>query len=277
MLELEKFLKYGYPENAEPVTFARYTGQESPNERAAILAHPPDIILTNYVMLDLVLTRPDERKHLVRAAEGLDFLVLDELHTYRGRQGSDVAMLIRRVRNACNSPRLQIVGTSATMASGGTVAERSVVVANVATRLFGTPVRPERIIGETLIRATATDEAFPTALANAIVRPPETDAKSFVSNPLAAWLESTFGVVADPTTGLLIPSDQQQSSRPQINCTRSPRFPSKNAQVRSRPRCSPVAASSQQTADRSLPSGCTNSCRRATRYTPVWNRNTSAI
>ena len=75
MLELEKFLKYGYPEDGEPVTFARYTGQESPNDRAAILAHPPDIILTNYVMLDLVLTRPDERKHLVRAAEGLEFLV----------------------------------------------------------------------------------------------------------------------------------------------------------------------------------------------------------
>jgi ATP-dependent helicase YprA (DUF1998 family) len=33
-------------------------------------------------------------------AQGLDFIVLDELHTYRGRQGADVAMLMRRVRSA---------------------------------------------------------------------------------------------------------------------------------------------------------------------------------
>lgn len=48
--ELEKFLKFGYPLGGEPVTFARYTGQESPDERTRILAEPPDILLTNYVM-----------------------------------------------------------------------------------------------------------------------------------------------------------------------------------------------------------------------------------
>jgi ATP-dependent helicase YprA (DUF1998 family) len=49
-------------------------------------------------MLELILTRPREREHLIRAAGGLKFLVLDELHTYRGRQGADVSMLVRRVR-----------------------------------------------------------------------------------------------------------------------------------------------------------------------------------
>jgi hypothetical protein len=43
---------------------------------------------------------------LVRAAEGLACLVLDELHTYRGRQGADVAPLVRRVRDACRVPSL---------------------------------------------------------------------------------------------------------------------------------------------------------------------------
>ena len=119
MLELEKFLKFGYPPGGEPVRFARYTGQENEDSRRQILADPPDILLTNYVMLELVLTRPDERKHLIRAANGLRFLVLDELHTYRGRQGADVALLIRRLRDACGSPDLQVIGTSATMASGG--------------------------------------------------------------------------------------------------------------------------------------------------------------
>lgn len=90
-LELEKFLRFGYGPGHEPVTFARYTGQESGEERERILKSPPDILLTNYVMLELILTRPEERKRLVSAARGLDFLVLDELHSYRGRQGADVA------------------------------------------------------------------------------------------------------------------------------------------------------------------------------------------
>ncbi|MHB1740880.1 MAG: DEAD/DEAH box helicase, partial [Actinomycetes bacterium] len=78
--ELGKFLGRGYA-GRPAVTFKRYTGQETRAERDAILADPPDILLTNYVMLELVLTRPDERSSLVRAAQGLRFLVLDELHT----------------------------------------------------------------------------------------------------------------------------------------------------------------------------------------------------
>src|SRR4051794_26526236 len=81
--ELEKFLVHGYEPGQSPVTFRRYTGQESEEERQAILADPPDILLTNYVMLELLLTRPIERE-LVDAARGLRFLVLDEMHTYRG-------------------------------------------------------------------------------------------------------------------------------------------------------------------------------------------------
>lgn len=111
--ELRKFLDLGFPRGQSPVRFARYTGQESDEERRAILAAPPDIILTNYVMLELMLTRPFERA-LVRAARGLRFLVLDELHTYRGRQGADVAMLVRRCRDAFQTTDLQCVGTSAT-------------------------------------------------------------------------------------------------------------------------------------------------------------------
>jgi hypothetical protein len=85
----------------------------------------------------------------------LQLLVLDELHTYRGRQGADVAMLVRRVRDACQSPHLLCIGTSATMASGGSVADQRAEVVRVAFRIFGDEVTPERVIGETLARATA--------------------------------------------------------------------------------------------------------------------------
>jgi hypothetical protein len=93
--ELRKFLDIGIPAGQPRVRFARYTGQEDEARREAILDRPPDILLTNYVMLELILTRHDERR-LVERARGLRFLVLDELHTYRGRQGADVALLMRR-------------------------------------------------------------------------------------------------------------------------------------------------------------------------------------
>lgn len=146
---LEKFLNQGDPDGKGPVTFARYTGQEDAAERERILTNPPDILLTNYVMLELILTRPDERK-LVQAAQDLRFLVLDELHTYRGRQGADVAMLVRRARDAFAAEILQCVGTSATLAGPGAFDEQRDEVARVASLMFGASMKPEHVISETL-------------------------------------------------------------------------------------------------------------------------------
>src|SRR6266550_7435580 len=197
--ELTKFLKYGYPEDAQPVTFQRYTGQDREAERTEILKDPPDILLTNYVMLELVLTRPEERERLITAARGLRFLVLDELHTYRGRQGADVAMLVRRLREACLAEDLQCLGTSATMTTSGSEADRREAVADVATRLFGEPVTPANVIGETLRRATTGDPAdAPGIAARVDSGPGELDHAGFVADPLAAWVEAEFGLEPDP-------------------------------------------------------------------------------
>lgn len=196
--ELDKFLNEGYPQGQTPVTFARYTGQESEEERRQIMMHPPDILLTNYVMLELIMTRPRERT-LIERAKGLRFLVLDELHTYRGRQGADVALLVRRVRDRLATPEqgLLVVGTSATLAGEGSYSEQQVQVAEVGTQIFGAPVKPEHVIGETLRRATPgnTDlEVLRQAvvLADDLVAP--TGNAEFVAHPLSAWIESTFGL-----------------------------------------------------------------------------------
>jgi len=71
-------------------------------------------------MLELMLTRLRERSALITSAANLSFLVLDELHTYRGRQGAGVAMLVRRLRGAIGATGLQCIGTSATLAGPGT-------------------------------------------------------------------------------------------------------------------------------------------------------------
>jgi ATP-dependent helicase YprA (DUF1998 family)/very-short-patch-repair endonuclease len=205
--ELAKFLTHGFPNGQGPVTYARYTGQEKDDRRRQIIENPPDILLTNYVMAELILTRVHERG-LVRAAQGLQFLVLDELHTYRGRQGADVALLVRRIRDACSADRLQCIGTSATLASGGTFESQQHEVAAVASRLFGDVVKPERIIGETLRRVTRELDLRDRGDADALVQRVKvgttpTTFDEFEADPLAAWIESTFGLRADETGRLV--------------------------------------------------------------------------
>ena len=80
--------------------------------------NPPDILLTNYRMLDFLLMRPQDRglwQH--NGPDTLKYLVLDELHTYDGAQGADVACLIRRLKERLGISKgdLCVVGTSATL------------------------------------------------------------------------------------------------------------------------------------------------------------------
>ncbi|MEV1244857.1 protein kinase [Nonomuraea sp. NPDC049750] len=194
--ELEKYLRDGYGTGREKVRFARYTGQEDEAARKKIRDDPPDILLTNYVMLELMLTRPEDRRSLIRMAEGLEFLVFDELHTYRGRQGADVALLIRRVRDACRAVSLQCIGTSATMATEGTAQARRDEVARIATTLFGTAVDASNIIGETLVRATG--EPPQTVPVERLTAPGAPRAyEDLVKDPLARWIETRFGLTVD--------------------------------------------------------------------------------
>ncbi|MFC9162798.1 protein kinase [Streptomyces fungicidicus] len=210
--ELEKYLRDGYGTGKEPVTFARYTGQEDDEKRREIRDNPPDILLTNYVMLELMLTRPADRASLIRMARGLEFLVFDELHTYRGRQGADVALLIRRVREACQAQELQCIGTSATMSTEGTWEDQRRVVAQVSGTLFGTTVRPEHVIGETLVRATR--EAPDTVPAERLTSPAAPRAyDDLVRDPLARWIESRFGLVEDAESSRLV---RQQPAKIEI-------------------------------------------------------------
>ena len=199
--EIDKFIKQsGLPEHLRP-TFARYTGQESSEERERIREAKPDILLTNFMMLELLMTRQNPLDRAVVAnAHGLDFLVLDELHTYRGRQGADVAMLIRRVRDRLCPDRQPIcIGTSATMATEGDDAQRAAAVASVSSRLFGTQISSDAVVGESLERATDPDLKSTTLGAKLIdaIRnelPANLDDEALRSHPLAVWVELEIGL-----------------------------------------------------------------------------------
>ena len=230
------------------MTFDRYTGQESADDRAQDHRDPPDILLTNYVMLELVLTRPRDRG-LIEAARGLRFLVLDELHTYRGRQGADVALLVRRLRDTCDAADVQCIGTSATMTTEGDASDQRQAVADVATTLFGVPVQPGHVIGETLERITdpAADRT-PTRCASGSRDPRcrREDFAAFTADPLATWIEEVFGFEpgSPPARPAAAPPARRRSRRRRGSSPSRPARTRRMRAERSRTRCRPGRGSS---------------------------------
>ena len=124
-------------------------------DRKAMRKSPPDILLTNYRMLDFLLLRPDDKPLWDKnTASTLRYLVLDELHTYDGAQGSDVACLIRRLRHRLGVPAgedgFTCVGTSATVASdsGDAASTGADELVAFASQVFGVGFDRDAIIGE---------------------------------------------------------------------------------------------------------------------------------
>lgn len=182
-----------------PVRYDQYTGQESDEKKEELRRNPPHILLTNYVMQELMLTRPDEDVFVDRTHADLQFLVFDELHTYRGRQGADVSLLIRRLRERSGNPNLLCIGTSATMVAGGSRADRLNAVAQVAGKIFGVPLTSANVIDETLERSiparVSSDAELRSAVAAAV--PDDATWAEFACHPLAACVEAEFGLVEE--------------------------------------------------------------------------------
>jgi superfamily II DNA or RNA helicase len=202
--QFEEFSRYrkNYEDatgKAFPINFGQYTGQEGEDARAKMRENPPHILLTNYMMLELLLTRMRERNIRDSIYLNLRFLVFDELHTYRGRQGADVSMLIRRIRS--NSvQQIVSIGTSATMVSDsvGDMEHQKAAVANVATKLFGCPFTSGQVINEKLARSLSPGGALPARhfLAAAIESGvnQEADIEALKKNPIAVWLENKIAL-----------------------------------------------------------------------------------
>jgi len=195
----EEFNKYRdrfeakHGEHSFPIDYAQYTGQESEEEKQRIKNNPPHVLLTNYMMLELIMTRSGEAYLRENLQEHLEFLAFDELHTYRGRQGSDIAMLIRRMQ-AKAKKTLRFMGTSATLVSGDNLQEQKQRVAELAELIFGKSFLPEQVINESLKVQTPFTGQLPDAFAlqealNISINPDDPEEK-LQSNALAIWLEN---------------------------------------------------------------------------------------
>lgn len=181
-----------------PFTFGKYTGQENEEERTKIQQTPPNIILTNYMMLELLMTRAGKEEGLRKCfLQNLHFLIFDELHTYRGMQGSDVSFLIRRIK-ALTSGHVLCFGTSATMVSDDSMSysQQREKVAEVASCIFGSTFTREQIIDETLTISLLDEDPSEGDLRGCINKPvPNTDdigqAKKY---PTAIWIEQNIAL-----------------------------------------------------------------------------------
>lgn len=144
-----------------------YTGEDGPNrttvtpdglitDRKTLRDDPPDILLTNYKMLDQLLLRAEDQNLWRQSAASLTYLILDEFHTYDGAQGTDVAMLLRRLGMALRAyhpdadwsrplGNVTPVGTSATLGSGE---QEQLTILRFATEIFGEPFDQTCLVGE---------------------------------------------------------------------------------------------------------------------------------
>ena len=184
-----------------PFTFGKYTGQENDEQRTKMQQTPPNIILTNYMMLELLMTRAGSEEALRKCfLDNLHFLVFDELHTYRGMQGSDVSFLIRRIKSQA-SGKVLCFGTSATMVADENMsyAQQKEKVAEVASCIFGSSYTKEQIIDETLSIGLVEDEPSETELRNAVNSPvpDELDIEKVSRFPTAIWIEQNIALKWD--------------------------------------------------------------------------------
>ena len=139
-------------EGVDAKDYPRTMGEHNIIEnRDAILDTVPDILLTNFKMLDYGLMRQRFstlwKGNIDTDAKALKFIVLDELHTYDGAQGTDVANLIRRLKLKLNMPKgtLCPIGTSATIGNGPDSKAR---LCEYATDVFGEKFEEKNVIEE---------------------------------------------------------------------------------------------------------------------------------
>lgn len=133
-------------------------------DRETLQHNPPDILLTNYKMLDLLLLRPKDQRiwqHNMRTFDLLRYVVVDELHTFDGAQGTDLACLIRRLRDKLNlGPNLACVGTSATI--GGAEAAENLI--RYAEQIFESHFDTDAIILEDRLSVEEYVQQFAASL-----------------------------------------------------------------------------------------------------------------
>ena len=261
-----------------PVTFGRYTGQDRGKDRDRILTDPPHILLTNYVMLEYMLIRPTDRALIHQATRALKFLAVDELHVYRGRQGADVAMLMRRVRQRAGRDDLLCIGTSATLVTGENRADSR--ARDRSRSAAGSSASPSSRNASSTRRCGGSPRSRHRPRARRCERqstapPPAATVDAVARHPLAAWVETTFGLDVDGD-GILVRRKPIAFEDGLKRLVEPSGCRMKRAGRRSKPFSMPATPPSSGRANRCSPFGCTSFSPRAAASTRPSKRRIAA-
>lgn len=213
---------YNSPELRGNVNVGMYVGgrEETPSrimsEQGVITDHDtmlnraPDILMTNYKMLDYLLVRPkDAVLWQDNTPETLKYIAVDELHTFDGAQGTDLACLLRRLKARLFTPAgyLCCVGTSATIGSE----ENNPKILNYASEIFGEPFDSNAIITEDRLSPSeffdgyeVTNFSFPSneqveKLASAVI---DDDITHFLQLSAEYWINEPVSDIMSDTARL---------------------------------------------------------------------------
>lgn len=217
------------------ITAGIYTGQKDGqrhtkvsaagliNSREIFRSEAPDILLTNYKMLDMLLLRSEDASIWEQSATSLQYVVLDEFHTYDGAQGTDVAMLLRRLGLALKSHwpndlstvphgpseedrarplgRITPVATSATLGAKG----ESEPMLRFAQTVFGETFPDDGVVTESRLSIDAWCEAWAGDPAAELTRVAEgiEDTGKAIETVLGAGAEDPNAVIIEHVSQLL--------------------------------------------------------------------------
>ncbi|MBW4523225.1 MAG: DEAD/DEAH box helicase [Scytolyngbya sp. HA4215-MV1] len=202
------------------ITAGLYIGDQDETPNPMMTAHkiitdkriiresPPDILLTNYKMLDYLLVQPDTQKlWQYNQTDTLRYIVVDEFHTFDGAQGTDLACLLRRLKHRLKTPanHLACVGTSATLGSSASQDD----MLDYATTIFQEPFLEGALIQEDRITAA---EFLQDALLNVLPIPgleaiaqlnpdSHTTPESYIHAQAALWLPDMPSLLASLVEG----------------------------------------------------------------------------
>ena len=177
-------------------------------DRETMRSNPPDILLTNYKMLDLLLNRPKDARLWAKniSETSLKYVVVDEMHTFDGAQGTDLACLLRRLKERLRTAKwgyLCCVGTSATMGDE----QAAEGIREYAHSIFGVDFDEDSVIMED--RLTAKDFfkgvprktfALPTPekAADLAKLTGQDDPDVYLRTAFSAWFEEDSGEMPSP-------------------------------------------------------------------------------
>ena len=219
--ELEKFLRSGHParQGSFPTGATRARRARRSERRSS--HSPPDILLTNYVMLEYILTRPFDSAVVTRRRDSAS-----SSSTNSTRIAGARARTSRSSPVACARPATQTSSSTSVLRRHSRVPERSTSNArrsrgsprsssatrsnrrtSSASHSGGRPFRPRR-------------SRVPRVVARTYRRRATRDHDAFLADPLASWVETTLGLRPNPTTSASFGQRHDQST-----ATRSRRTP----------------------------------------------------